>query len=340
MARPLRVEFKNGWYHVTARGNNRQRIFLDDRDRRHFLELVGEMIERQANEVHAYVLMDDHYHLLVRTPEANLSAAIQWLNVAYSIWWNRRHQRCGHVFQGRFKAVVIESGKWVLACSLYVHLNPAAIAGLGLSKDQKQAEGRGLRVPQDLVVQKRLEKLRRYPWSSFGAYAGYGSGPEWLSTDELLARAGSREGYRKMAEDKVAGGLEEPFWAQLRWGLVLGGERFALKIQEELKVNRESSMRREARGRRSWTEVVRAVEKARGERWEDFAARRGDPGLAMALYAARRCTGLTLRELGAAAGGMDYNAVGMAIKRFEQRLAREPALRSAVDQVLDASEKG
>ena len=120
MARPLRIQLRNGWYHVTARGNNRQRIYLDARDRRHLLELLAEMRERQALEVHAFVLMDNHYHLLVRTPHANLSAAIQWLNVAYSVWWNRRHGRTGHVFQGRFKAVVVESGKWVLEGSLYL----------------------------------------------------------------------------------------------------------------------------------------------------------------------------------------------------------------------------
>jgi len=107
MARPLRVNFKNGWYHVTARGINRQRIYCDERNRRHFLE-------RHGVQVHAYVLMDNHYHLLVRTPQANLSAALQWLNVAYSIWWNRRHDRVGPVFQGRFKAVVVEPGQWVL----------------------------------------------------------------------------------------------------------------------------------------------------------------------------------------------------------------------------------
>ena len=110
----MRIQFQNGWYHVSARGNNRQRIYLDARDCRHWLALLAEMRERQAVEVHAFVLMDNHYHLLVRTPHANLSAAIQWLNVAYSVWWNRRHGRTGHMFQGRFKAVVVESGKWVL----------------------------------------------------------------------------------------------------------------------------------------------------------------------------------------------------------------------------------
>ena len=89
VARPLRVQFRNAWYHVTARGNNRQRIYCDPPDHRHFLEWLGQMSERHGPEVHTYALMDNHYHLLVRTPHANLSAALQWLNVAYSVWWNR-----------------------------------------------------------------------------------------------------------------------------------------------------------------------------------------------------------------------------------------------------------
>ena len=110
MARPLRINLKNGWYHVANRGNNRQAIYLDERDRRHFLELLAQMRERYFVEIHSYVLIGNHYHLLVRTPEANLSAAVQWLNVAYSVWWTRRHGRSGHVFQGRFKAVLVEAG--------------------------------------------------------------------------------------------------------------------------------------------------------------------------------------------------------------------------------------
>jgi REP element-mobilizing transposase RayT len=335
MSRPLRVQFKNGWYHVTARGNNRQRIFYDERDRRHFLELIGEMSERHAVEVHAYVLMDNHYHLLVRTPHANLSATVQWLNVAYSTWWNRRHDRVGHVFQGRFKAVVVESGEWVLACSLYIHLNPVAVGSLALSKNQKRAEAHGVVQAPESLRAERLEKLRSYPWSSFRAYAGYDRAVEWLSSEEALGRAGGVAGYRHLAEEKAGRDLDESFWSQLKWGLVLGGESFACKVRAQIEAKREHSGRRALRGRCSWAEVVRAVEKARGEPWAQFAGRRGDPGLAMALYVARRCTGLTLRALGEAAGGMDYTAVGMAIKRFEQRLAKEKALRGMIERLLE-----
>ena len=339
MARPLRINLKNGWYHVANRGNNRQAIYLDDRDRRHFLELLAQMRERYFVEIHSYVLMGNHYHLLVRTPEANLSAAVQWLNVAYSVWWTRRHGRSGHVFQGRFKAVLVEAGQWVLVCSLYLHLNPVAVQELGLSKGEKASEAKGLAKPDQPMLAKRLEKLRGYRWSSYWAYAGYSSAPDWLSTQELWARAGGREGYRRLAEERLRQGEKEPLWSTLKWGVVLGGERFTEQARRRLKVHRESTERKSLRRRRTWAEVVKAVEQSRGEKWEEFAHRHGDRGLAMTLYLARRCTGLTLRELGLAAGRMDYAAAAAAIRRFEQRLANEKALRTESKEILTRIEK-
>ena len=151
--------------------------------------------------------------------------------------------------------------------------------------------------------------MRDYRWSSYPAYAGYAAAPPWLRVDEVLSRAGGGARYKHLAETKVGRGLEESMWSGLKWGLVLGGESFAEQIRAQLKTSRESSGRRELRKRRSWREVVRAVEAARGERWEEFAGRHGDPGLALALYVGRRCTGMTLRALGEAAGGMDYAPV-------------------------------
>jgi hypothetical protein len=176
-----------------------------------------------------------------------------------------------------------------------------------------------------------LEILRAYPWSSFRAYAGYGPAAPWLCREELLDRAGGAQAYRRLAEEQAGRGLAEPLVSQLKWGWVLGGERFARKLREQMKVGRESSGRRALRERRTWAEVIRALERARGQKWPQFAQRHGDPALAMALYVARRRTGLTLRALGQAAGGMDYTAVGMAIKRFEGRLKKEKALQKMTE---------
>src|SRR6185369_17190356 len=127
MARPLRIERPGAWYHVTARGNERQPIYRDDQDRYHFLTLLDEMTATFNLLVHAYVLMDNHYHLIVELREPNLSRAMQWLNVSYSMWFNRRRSRCGHLFQGRFKSVIVDRCEWGLGLSRYVHLNPVRV---------------------------------------------------------------------------------------------------------------------------------------------------------------------------------------------------------------------
>ena len=144
MARAWRIERAGGRYHVTARGNERKPIYRDESDREHFLELLAESTERFGLRVHAYVLMDNHYHVLVETPEANLSRAMQWVNVSYSLWFNRRHGRVGHLFQGRFSAVVVEDEAGWQEVARYVHLNPVRIAGLGLDKRQRAGARLGI----------------------------------------------------------------------------------------------------------------------------------------------------------------------------------------------------
>ena len=144
MARPLRIERASGWYHVTARGNERRPIYRDERDRGRFCELLGEMVSRFQVRLHCFVLMDNHYHLVVELQEPNLSRAMQWLNVSYSVWFNLRHGRSGHLFQGRFKSVVVSREEWALELSRYVHLNPVRVGKLGLSESERKRIRRGV----------------------------------------------------------------------------------------------------------------------------------------------------------------------------------------------------
>ena len=157
----------------------RRVIFHDDSDRQHFLELLAELPERFGVLLHAYVLMPNHFHLLLETPEANLSRTGQWLNVSYSIWFNRRHRRSGHLFQGRFGAVIMEDDAWFQEVGRYVHLNPVRIHRLGLDKGQREASAKiGLAAaPSAELVAERLATLRNWKWSSYPAYAGYTDAP-------------------------------------------------------------------------------------------------------------------------------------------------------------------
>lgn len=125
--------------------------------------------------------MDNHFHLMAEAPEANLSRAIQWLNVSHSVWFNRRRQRVGHLFQGRFNAVVVQDNLGWQEVARYVHFNPVRIAGLGLNKRQQAAARLGaIRAPHPELVAERFRQLREFRWSSYRAYAGYGPGVGWL----------------------------------------------------------------------------------------------------------------------------------------------------------------
>ncbi|MCI0541590.1 MAG: transposase [Verrucomicrobiales bacterium] len=131
MARPLRIARAGGWYHVSTRGNERREIFYTDSDRQHFLELLEGLVEMFRVRLHAYVLMPTHYHLLLEIQIPNLSEAMQWLTVSYAVWFNRRHGRRGHLFQGRFRSVLVEGKSWGLELRRYVHLNPVRLPRLG-----------------------------------------------------------------------------------------------------------------------------------------------------------------------------------------------------------------
>jgi REP element-mobilizing transposase RayT len=206
MARPLRIAFPGALYHVTARGNARQDIFLDAEDRQRFLGILARVVSRFHLLVHAYCLMDNHFHLVVETPEANLSTAMRQLNGVYTQAFNRRHGRVGHVLQGRFKAILVDRDSYLLELCRYVVLNP--------------------------VRAKITRKPETYPWSSYRATAGLASTPPGLTVDWLLSqfgrqRAGAQRTYQAFVTEGI--GQESP-WAQVQGQVLLGSERFIERL--------------------------------------------------------------------------------------------------------------
>ena len=160
--------------------------------------------------------------------------------------------------------------------------------------------------------------------------------PDWLETSTLLRRVnGGEKGYREFIEDRIRQGVEEDIMSKVKWGLVLGGERFARKVRGKVMINRESLGRSELRKRMSFEDVLREVERLKGEKWETFRDRHGYWGRDLVLWCARRYTGLTLRELGANINGLDYSGVSMAIKRVESRAKTDRKL-GKVMRKLDA----
>jgi REP element-mobilizing transposase RayT len=214
MARPLRLEYPGALYHVTARGNARQDIFRDDEDRQRFLGVIEHVVARFHLLLHAYCLMDNHFHLVVETPEANLSKAMRQLNGVYTQAFNRRHGRVGHVLQGRFKAIVVDRDSYLLELCRYVVLNP--------------------------VRAQTTRKPDTYPWSSYQATAGLASAPAGLTIDWLLSqfgrqRATAERRYRAFVAEGI--GQESP-WAQVQGQVLLGSDRFVERLKSSLQDKR------------------------------------------------------------------------------------------------------
>lgn len=335
VARPLRIERAGLWYHVTARGNERKNIFRHDRDRERFLALLQELVAMFSVRLHAFVLLDNHYHLLLELSQPNLSRAMHWLNVSYSVWFNRRHQRSGHLLQGRFKSVVVEPESWGLELSRYIHLNPVRLKRHGLGKKEvQQSRAVGVQSLTSEQVKERLRVLRNYRWSSYRAYLGVDQRRPWVCTDEILRLAGmvrdGAERYREHVEEGVRQGMPERPWDKVIRQAVLGTERFVAALRQRSK--KEVEIRRLAR-RRTFAEIVGVVEKVIGGKWEEFRDRYGDDRRDMVLYLARR-EGMDYRQL-CARGEVAYSSAAAAIRRFTLRLIEEKKLRNQIEQILN-----
>lgn len=210
MSRPLRLELAGGLYHVTSRGDRREDIYQDDADRLAWLEILAHCCERFHWAIHAWCQMSNHYHLIVETAEANLSAGMRQLNGVYTQSVNRRHRRVGHVFQGRYKAILVERDSYLLELSRYVVLNPVRAA---------------------MVRHPRLWK-----WSSYRAMVGEAQCPPWLNTAWILSQFGAQRArqiarYREFVQQGMSG---SSVWEQLRGQIYLGSDAFVADMQARL----------------------------------------------------------------------------------------------------------
>jgi putative transposase len=317
-------------------------IYRSDRNREHFQEQMAEMSRRFGVRLLAYVLMDNHYHLMLELVESNLSRAVQWLNVSYSIWFNLRHRRSGHLFQGRFKSVLVSREEWGLALSRYLHLNPVRVSRLGLGKGQRQAQREGLSArPEMEQVRERLRVLREYGWSSYRAYIGLKPAADWLDCDRVLKLGGGKqsqraERYRDYVESAVREGLPESPWEGLHEQVLLGGISFVEQVRGAVQGDdrERRGARRLASPRPGLEAVIRSVEQVRQEKWEQFRDRRGDRGRDLVLYLGRRVSGLTLNELARGAGMNHYATVAMAIKRYAACLQKDATEQKRLQRAL------
>lgn len=211
MARPLRIEYPGALYHVTSRGNGKRLIFLNDQDRRVWLELLEETVKAHRFIVHAYCLMGNHFHLLIETPEGNLARGMHYLNAAYTQWFNKVHGRVGHVLQGRYKAFVIEKDSYFLEVARYIVLNPVR-AGVVRSPGQ-------------------------WPWSNYRATVGKAATPDFLCIKDTLRyfdrdMAKACQSYSSFVRDRLR--QESPF-RDAKHRCILGSPQFVHEIWEKTK---------------------------------------------------------------------------------------------------------
>ena len=308
MARPLRIDYADAHYHVTCRGNEGRKIFSDDEDRRTFLDRVQRSLESYGVRVHCYVLMGNHFHLVVQTPKANLSEFMRHLNVSYTGYYNRCHRRVGHLFQGRFKAIVVEADSYLLELSRYVHLNPVRLGAVKRNSLREQ-----------------LEYLGRYRWSSLGGYLKRQKAVSWVAYAAVLGYVGgSREKYREFVEEGLSRGYVTP-WEELRGQVVLGKDGFWEQVK-----GKWSSKRARSREQPSLRVLERvAPAKVLGTIAQYFKLRpeelrrkrsgfRDQRGMVMEMM--HRYSGASQEEIGGYLGGIDYTSVSHERSRMRDRL--------------------
>ncbi|MBI2214219.1 MAG: transposase [Acidobacteria bacterium] len=262
MARALRIEYPGAVYHITSRGNEKRDIFVDDADRQKFLDFLGEAVIRFGWILSAYTLMTNHFHLVVATPTPNVSRGMQWLNGTYAAWFNRQHERSGHLLGGRFHAFLVEKETYYLELLRYVVLNP--------------------------VRAKMVERPEQYRWSSYRAMAGYEAPPAWLNVSDLAEFFGAAEvwteNFRAYVEEKLTS--EERLFDRVQRQIYLGTEGWIASMRKTIESKPRSDahprVQREV-GRSSMKDVVGVV--ATGLRVTRSALREGRGGIGRMLVA-------------------------------------------------------
>jgi REP element-mobilizing transposase RayT len=326
MARPLRIQYENAYYHVTCRGNARQIIFSSDTDRSAFLGLLGRSSDVYQAETLAYVLMDNHFHLLVKTPGGNLQEFMRHFNISYTGWYNRRHRRSGHLYQGRYHSFLIDADNYLKEVSRYIHLNPVK------TKRMKALDAAA-----------RRKALDAYPWSSYPGYRSPGMRRPFLRTDEILAHFGGdtargRVGYARYVEQGLADALGNPLELGRGHGIV--GDADFVDVIRGRYLSRDSDTREipAARTPAARVEPERIIEAVCAETGVSRKAllqkgfRVFGRGLLMEML--YRYGGLNQREIGAMLG-IDYSAVSISRKRFEHRMQGDRYVRLLAEKLTE-----
>lgn len=316
MARPLRIEIENGIYHVTSRGWERRVIVTDDRDRQKWVELLDRVALRFGWRFFAWMLMDNHFHLFLKTPNADLSAGMHDLNSGYATWFNRRHRRSGSLYQGRFKAILVENESYAWTLSRYIHLNPY--------------RAKMVKRPQD------------YMWGSYQHFLHPRGAPEWLDWQVVLDEVGknrsrTRKAYRRFVEQGIHERTSSPL-ENVVAKVLLGSAEWVERIrrvlaEEEPKAN--VPLRKQLVWRPSMEDIEQEAAKEFGVAQGILHAKRvrNNEARAVALCLIRRLTKVPATQLADRYGGVSPAAISKTVQRAEVRCDEHAAWRRRLERL-------
>ncbi len=316
MARPLRIDIEDGLYHVTTRGLERRQIVLDDYDRQKWFSLLDQVANRRNWRVLAWVMMDNHFHLFLRTPHSDLSAGMHDLNSGYVTVFNRRHKRCGPLFQGRFKAILVEQEHHDWELSRYIHLNPVR-AGL-------------------------VKRPELYPWSSCKAYFESRIAPDWLAWEEVLQNHGktlrsARQAYLKFLIESIFSPPSSPLEGVVA-SLLLGSstfvERMKTWVQKQLP-DRNVPAAKLLRKKISLEEVTSAVCNTFGVPAHSIRCRGNHTNHArsVAVYLSRMLTQTPIEIIGRHFGGVKGSAISHIVHKIDRQKNQDKKLQSKLTEI-------
>ena len=328
MARPLRIEYPEAWYHVTSRGNERSPIFRDNGDRRTFLKILKESLEAFRVELHCYVLMVNHFHFLLTTPLGNLSRFMQRLNTSYTVYFNRKHDRVGHLFQGRYKAILIDADSYLLELSRYIHLNPVRVGSV-----------------KDRPIKEVVAFLENYEWSSYRNYIGKVPQERFVHTGTILGMISANtieasKEYRRF----VLGGLRKKVASPLKdkeGQLVLGSPSFTKWVYKTF-IEREQDEKEYSRLRKSLPAITigQIATSVAGEfdvEPEEIIKSRSNHPIARQVLLELCCRFLIkdkkLKEIGESLGGISVSGLWMSRERLKSRLKKDSKLSGRFERI-------
>lgn len=301
MPRTSRIQFPGAFYHVLSRGIERRPIYHGNRERERFLEFLRDSQEKFQIRIFAYCLMDNHYHLLVQTKEANLSQTMKYLNGSYATYINAKRKRVGHVFAYKYKSIVVENDTYLMTLSRYIHLNPVK-AG---------------------IVAMPVE----YKWSSYRAYLGMLQEP-WLDSEWVLKifsseKQSAMKRYRQFVEQGLDEKMGDPFKEVFR-GAVLGSREFIEKVIEG-KQEWEDKNRENKKDQSTIDQIIELID--RSNNWDIKTKRK------LAVYLSRQCTNETYEEIGKRFEMKSRQAVENMVKRFSLEMEKNKILADEVLQL-------